>query len=142
MAGERGEAECEAAVGEVDGEVDGDLGGEVDCDLGGEVDGEGSGEADWPEVGVQVVVGVEDIMHAARLGDRGVSEGPSPEGGSEVLVKFTHTQAFASVRVPRSLLVPEGSKPRSMKMWDKVSDEVLRGDVGQCGNPGSTSEVD
>ena len=78
-----------------------------------------------------MVIGVEDIMHMARMGAVGVSEGRCPDDPSEVAVSLD--TAVRSVRVPHHLLAPEGAKPRSMKMWDKVSEEDLRGILGSVG---------
>ena len=57
--------------------------------------------------------------------------GRVPGDGSQVVVKLS--KALRPVRTPLSLLAPEGMRPRAMKMWDKVSDEVLRDLLGAVG---------
>ena len=80
----------------------------------------------WPEAGVKVAVGVEDLSHCLRLGETGVSEGPAPDAPSEVIVKLDATAVLAPMRIPRSLLVPRGPKMSNMRLWDKCSDRTKR----------------
>ena len=80
----------------------------------------------WPEAGVQVAVGVEHLSHSLRVGETGISEGPVPEDPSEVLLKLDAASVLASVRIPRSLLVPVGAPMKSMRWWDKCSESSKR----------------
>ena len=64
---------------------------------------------------MRVAVGVEDLAHALRLGDRGVSEGSAPEDVNEVMVRFDSTKAMQVMRVPLGMLVPEGKAMGNMK---------------------------
>ena len=81
----------------------------------------------WPAPGVRVAVGVEDLMHSLRFGGKGESQGRPPEDSTSVIVTLDAGKALSTLRIPCRLLVPEGGRPRTMKMWDKASDEVLRG---------------
>ena len=121
--------EVAVKVEEMEQEVAEGMAGVVDGVGAGEEDGEVEVEEAWPALGVRVVVGVEDILHAARTGEAGVSEGRVD--GEEVLVQLSKT--LVPVRIPLRLLVPEGKVPRRMKTWDKVSDEVLREMLGSLG---------
>ena len=68
-----------------------------------------------------------------------MNEGTVPGVGSEVLVRLIDHNR--TVRIPRSILVPHGAKLRSMMMWGKVIEEVLKGDARHCGSSGSTIEL-
>ena len=83
-------------------------------------------EVPWPASGVQVAVGVEHLMHTLRLGDKGVSEGPAPDNPLEVIVKFDRHDMLASLRLPRSLLVPVAAPMRVLRFWDKIGEVVKR----------------
>ena len=80
----------------------------------------------WPEAGVQVAAGVEHLMHSLRVGETGISEGPVPDDPSDVLLKLDAASVLASVRIPRSLLVPVGAPMKSMRWWDKCSESLKR----------------
>ena len=71
----------------------------------------------WPAPGVEVRVGKEELLTAARMGDHGISEGTCPGSPNEVLVRFTTKGSLTSVRVPRSILVPEGLRPLMGVGW-------------------------
>ena len=80
----------------------------------------------WPEAGVKVAVGVEHLQHSLRLGETGVSEGPSPDDAREVIVRLDSASVLSSLRIPGSLLVPIGAAMRNMRLWDKCSEGVKR----------------
>ena len=90
-------------------------------------------EVEWLGVGVEVRVGVEDLLHCARMGELGVVEGTCADNDDEVLVKFVSKGSTKAVRIPLALLVAEGLKPRKMRMWDHVKDEVLEGMLRSVG---------
>ena len=85
--------------------------------------------APWPCAGTRVMVGVEDLQHILRLGDRGTCEGTAPDEASMSLVRFDAANALSLVRIPKTLLVPEPpmKKWSTMRMWDKATDELKRG---------------
>ncbi len=96
---------------------------------GGEAPGtpEPLAEVPWPAPGVRVAVGVEHLLHALRLGDRGVSEGAAPDDPLEVIVQFDTAEVLTPLRIPRAILVPAGVPMRNMRYWDKTSEAVKRG---------------
>ena len=80
----------------------------------------------WPEVGVKVAVGVENLAHFLRLGEIGVSEGPVTDEPGEVNVSLDSPLIVKSMRMPRSLLVPVGKPMSNMRLWDRISEGVKR----------------
>ena len=87
----------------------------------------------WPEVGVKVAVGVENLAHCLRLGETGVSQGPAPDEPSEVIVMLDAASVLAPVRIPRSLLVSVGANMRNMRLWDRTSEGIKRDLLLQLG---------
>ena len=82
--------------------------------------------APWPQAGVRVAVGLENLTHSLRLGETGVSQGPAPDDPAEVIVKLDSAAVLAAMRIPRSLLVPVGAPMSNMRLWDKCSEGVKR----------------
>ena len=66
------------------------------------------------------------MSHSLRLGERGVSEGPAPDGPSEVLVHLHSAAVLEEIRIPRSALAPVGKPMSPLRLWDKCSDSVKR----------------
>ena len=81
----------------------------------------------WPFVGDKVVVGVEELGHQLRMGDKGVCEGPAPADQNEVLVRFHGAREARTMRIPRALPVPQGKAMSSMRYWDKCSEQLKQG---------------
>ena len=82
--------------------------------------------APWPQAGVRVAVGLEDLTQYLRLGQTGVSRGPAPNDPDEVIVMLDSIAVLAPMRIPRSLLVPVGARMSNMRFWDKCSESVKR----------------
>ena len=80
----------------------------------------------WPQPGVRIAVGIENLMHALRHGDTGVAEGTAHDDPSQVIVRFDSSAVLAEMRIPRSILVPEKGKMSIMKMWGKMSEASKR----------------
>ena len=81
------------------------------------------------------------MTHTLRLGETGVSEGPAPDDPLEVIVKFDRHDMLASLRLPRSLLVPVGAPMRVLRFWDKISEVVKRDLLAKVGVRDPREEV-
>ena len=119
-----------------------ELEAELEAAMCGEAEAVEEDEAPpWPQAGVKVAVGVEHLSHSLRVGETGISEGLVPGDSSEVVVKMDYAMMLATVRIPRSLLVPVGRPMRNMRMWDKCSEAVKREILLQIGVRDPRDEV-
>ena len=86
-------------------------------------------------------MGVEHLDHCLRLGETAVSDGPSPEHASEVVLRFDSVAILHPLRLPRLTLLPIGVPMRPLKLWDKITDKVKRDMLFQLGVRDPRDEV-